>query len=179
MTIRKIIISLLLMLSYGCGRAQQVTQGTISSLTGVHAVTVEYDFSNALVDGIPLNDYIEISQLTEGDSYRQEFEQEKKEIIADFIEEFNDTNCPILLTISTNPAVSMLIQVKSISRNGNTITCDYTFKEKSSGHILAEIALTAKDGRCGSFSNLMGDAFEEAGKKLGKFIKKNLKSSKR
>lgn len=178
MTMRKIIISLLLMLSYGYGRAQQVTQGAMSSLMGVHAVTVEYDFSNALVDGMPLNDYIEVSQLTERDNYKQEFEQEKKEIIVDFIEEFNDTNCPILFTISANPAISMLIQVRSISRNGNTVTCDYTFKEKSSGNILAVIRMTSKDGRCGSFTNLMGDVFEEAGKKLGKFIKKNLKSSK-
>lgn len=36
--------------------------------------------------------------------------------------------------------------------------------------------MTSKDGRIGSFTNLMGDAFERAGKDLGKYIKKQLKN---
>lgn len=42
--------------------------------------------------------------------------------------------------------------------------------------VLAAIAMSSKDGRIGSFTNLMGDAFERAGKDFGKYSKKMIKA---
>lgn len=172
---RIIMLFVGVMLFFAGAQAQQVTQGSIRALSDVRAVSVEYDFSNAKVEDLPLYDYIQFMGMTEDKEYLDDFEKEIKEIIADFIEEFNDTNSPILLAVSENPTVSMTIWPKQISRNGNTINCDYIFKDKSTNKVLANITSTTKNGRIGSFTNLMGDAFEKAGKKLGKYLKKNLK----
>lgn len=168
-------ILMLLLLSWVDAQAQQITQGSFGALSGVHVATVEYDFSKAMVEAEPLIDFVKTANLVAEDEYLVAFERAQKEVIAEFIEEFNESNCPILLSVSDRPSVVLIISVKQISRNGNTVICDYTFKDKSKGAIILNIAMTAKDGRIGSFTNLMGDAFAEAGKKLGKYMKKNLK----
>jgi len=131
-----------------------------------------------MVGNESLDDYIQLMVFKNGDKYVDEFENEMKGAIIDFIDEYNDTNCPVVLTVSDKPVVDMLISIENISRNGNTITANYIYTNKESGNVLVAIQMTAKDGICGSFTNLMGDAFEEAGKKLGKYIKKNLKQKK-
>lgn len=168
-------ILMLLLLYLVDAQAQQIKQGSFGALSGVRVATVEYDFSKAMVEAEPLIDFVQTTYLVVGDEWLVAFESAQKEVIAEFIEEFNESNCPILLSVSDRPSVVLIISVKQISRNGNTVICDYTFKDKSTGAIILNIAMTAKDGRIGSFTNLMGDAFAEAGKKLGKYMKKNLK----
>jgi len=131
-----------------------------------------------MVGNESLDDYIQLMTFKNGDNYATQFKNEMDGVIADFIDEYNDTNCTPILTVSDKPEISMLISIENISRNGNTITANYIFTNKESGNVLVVIQMTAKDGRCGSFTNLMGDAFEEAGRKLGKYIKKNLKQKK-
>lgn len=163
------------MLSCNCSKAQQATQGAISTLQGLRAATVRYDFSNATIGNEPYKDFIQSMIYKEGDDYPTKFDEDMMDIISDFIEEYNDTNSPLILTTNKDTKATMTICVKFVSRDGNSIDADYVFTDKESGNVLVSINMTAKDGRCGSFTNLMGDAFEAAGKKLGKYIKKNLK----
>lgn len=174
-TIRNIIIFILLILSCNCGNAQQVTQGAISTLQRLRAATVRYDFSNAMVGNESYKDFVQSMIYKEGDDFTTKFDEDLVEIISDFIEEYNDTNSPLILTTNKDTKATMTIYVKYISSDGNKVEADYVFTDKETEKLLVSIQMTAKDGRCGSFTNLMGDAFEAAGKKLGKYIKKNLK----
>lgn len=170
-------IGSLLALTLTCA-AQEVTQGSIRSLQGCRVATVLFDFTNAQVDGAPLSDVVDTQIYENGASYTSEFEKDKRDIISDFIEEFNDTNCPILLTVASSPQILMNVKVQQISRKGNCVSCDYVFVAKEDpDNPLLIVSMTAKDGRFGSFTNLMGDAFERAGKNLGKYLKKQLKKT--
>lgn len=176
---RLVFIAILLMRFAISAEAQQIKQGSFDALHDCSAATLQYDFSQAMVGEGTLGDYIQLMMHKEGDDYATNFYKDIREIVVDFIEEYNDTNSPLVLTISEAPPVSLMISVKRISRNGNELTADYIFSDKSTQNIIVAIEMTAKNGRCGSFTNLMGDAFETAAKRLGKYIKKNLKSIKK
>lgn len=156
--------------------AQELIQGSYEPLTDVRVASVELDVTHADIGGQTLQDFIEFKTFEEGEGYSKEFDREIREILGDFIDEFNDTNAPITLTVSSSPKILLTIRVNHISRKGNEISCHYIFSERATGNYLATIDMTCKDGRIGSFTNLMGDAFEKAGKNFGKYSKKMLKA---
>lgn len=171
-----IAICLTLVLSALNLRAQELIQGSFEPLTDVRVVSVQFDMSQADIDGQTLHQFIEIKTFEEGDGYSKEFDKDTREILGDFIDEFNDTNAPVVLTVSSSPSILLTIKVNHISRKGNEVSCHYIFSDRTTGAILATIAMTSKNGRIGSFTNLMGDAFEKAGKDLGKYSRKMLKA---
>lgn len=173
---RFITTCIALVLSVISLRAQELVQGSFESLTDVHVVSARWDLSNADIGGQTFEDFIELKSYEEGTDYHDEFEKDIREILGDFIEEFNDTNSPIALTVGPSPKVLLTIKINRVSRKGNEVTCRYIFSDKTTGEILTMVAMTSKDGRIGSFINLMGDAFEKAGKDLGKYTKKMLKA---
>lgn len=156
-------------------KAQELVQGTFDSLNNIHVATVQFDFSQARVEEAPFEDFVGLLAFEDGSKFREAFDKDINDILIDFIEEFNDTNCPILLTVSPNPETVLTIKVKEISRKGNAISCDYIISNKPDSNPIAIISMASKNGRVGSFTNLMGDAFERAGKDLGKYLKKQLK----
>lgn len=158
--------------------AQTVTQGSLRTLLGVRAMSVNFDFSKAMVEGVPMKDFIQNMYYVRGGNSMSEFEKDKREIVADFVEEFNDAEAPLMLTVSQNAKVRMTVVVKEVSRKGNAVKCDYVIR-RNNGTQVAVIEMTSKDGRIGSFTNLMGDAFETAGENLGKFMKRTLKKEKK
>lgn len=172
---RFVTICLLLALSSVFVKAQELVQGTFDSLNNIHVATVQFDFSQARVEEAPFEDFVGLLAFEDGSKFREAFDKDINDILIDFIEEFNDTNCPILLTVSPNPETVLTIKVKEISRKGNAISCDYIISNKPDSNPIAIISMASKNGRVGSFTNLMGDAFERAGKDLGKYLKKQLK----
>ena len=173
---RIVTICLAFVLSSVLVKAQELIQGSFGSLMNTRVVTVQLDLSQACVEGAPLEDFLGLMSFEDGAQYQAAFQKDLRDILADFIDEFNDTNCPILLTVSPKPDTAMTIRVKEISRKGNCISCDYQIASKADNKPILTITMTSKDGRIGSFTNLMGDAFERAGKDLGKYIKKQLKN---
>lgn len=173
---RLITTYIALVLSVITLRAQELVQGSFESLADVRIVSTRWDLSKADIDGQTFEDFIGLKSYEEGKDYHDEFEKDAREILGDFIDEFNDTNSPMALTVSSSPKVILTIQINRINRKGNEVSCNYIFSDKATGKILTVIAMTSKDGRVGSFTNLMGDAFEKAGKDLGKYTKKMLKA---
>ncbi len=176
MMIRLTILCLALAISGFNLAAQELKQGSYRPLTDVRVASVDLDIYHADIDGQTLQDFIEFKTFEEGDGYSKEFDKDIREIQADFIDEFNDTNAPLTLTVSSSQTTLLTIRVNHISRKGNEISCNYIFSDRATGANLVTIAMSSKDGRIGSFTNLLGDAFEKAGKELGKYSKKMLKA---
>lgn len=177
-TIHAIGCLIVLMFSSLIVNAQELQQGSFEPLLPCRVATVQFDFSKTTVEGLPLSDYIANQSFIEGEDYNQYFSKAQQEVTGDFIEEFNDTDCPILLTISKSPSpIIMVVKVHEINRKGNQLNCSYEFYKQDDSIVLCVIEMTSKDGRVGSFTNLMGDAFEKAGKDLGKYMKKQLKQA--
>lgn len=174
---RFVTICLLLALSSFFVRAQELVQGTFGSLNNIYVATVQFDFSQAKVEEVPFEDFVGLLAFEDGSKFREAFDKDINDILIDFIEEFNDTNCLMLLTVSPNPETVLTIKVKEISRKGNSVSCDYIITNKPDSNPIVIISMASKDGRVGSFTNLMGDAFEKAGKDLGKYLKKQLKDA--
>lgn len=173
---RYIALCVSLVLSILTLKAQELIQGSYESLIDTRVVSVEFDIAHATIGGQTLQDFIEFKTFEEGEGYSKEFDKDLREILGDFIDEYNETNAPITLTVSSSPTILLTIRVNHISRKGNEISCHYIFSDRASGVVLAAIAMSSKDGRIGSFTNLMCDAFERAGKDFGKYSKKMIKA---
>lgn len=175
--IRYVSIILFLALGFISAKSQEIIQGSFSPLLTYRVATAKLDMSNTDVEGQTIDDFIKFKTYEEGESYPTEFQKDVKSITGDFIDEFNDTNCPLLLTAGYENPLNLTVKVETISRKGNSISCKYIFWQSSIDNPIVIIHLSSKNGRIGSFTNLMGDAFEKAGKDLGRYIKKQLKQA--
>lgn len=154
--IRLIGCLMILIASNGQLNAQRLQQGSFEPLLNVHAVSVQFDFSQTMVEGLPLNDFIQNIAISEGEQYVKDIDKDRNEIIGDFIEEFNDSNGPILLAVAKKvSSINLTVNVKGISRKGNKVDCDYIFSDSVENKNICTIVMVSQDGRVGSFTNLM------------------------
>lgn len=148
-------------------KSQELIQGSFAPLLDYRVATVNLDLSSTDVEGQAIEDFIKFKTYEEGENYPKEFQKDVKSITGDFIDEFNDTNCPLLLTTGYENPLNLTVEVETINRKGNSILCKYIFWESTIDNPIVIIHLSSSDGRIGSFTNLMGDAFEKAGKDWG------------
>lgn len=147
-----------------------ITEGTLSAIKTDGPVSISINFNDATVDGITLDAYlVDMNQ-------QDEFAAEINNYYADFIKRFNRDCKLFMLTRSGNRDVELTVNVKTINSKGNEATIDYVFTDMSTGQRLAVLTGTTKEGRFGSFSNLVGDVIREAGGDLGSFVSQNFKS---
>lgn len=158
--------------------AQTVTQGSLRPLLGVRAMGVKLDFSDTRVEGLRLNDYLQDLYYAHGGNHRADFDRDKREMLSEFMEEFNDAGAPLILTISRDVPMHMTVVVKEVNRKGNAVRCEYVIRKRN-GEKVAVVEMVSKDGRIGSFTNLMGDAFEKAGEDLGRFVRRAMKKERK
>ena len=167
----KIIVSLLfsLMLSVNAAAATFViTEGALNTIPTGNPVSVTINFSDATVDGLALNDFlVDIN-------HENEFAAEINNYYADFITRFNRYCERLMLTRSGDRNIALTVNVKTINRKGNEATIEYVFTDTSTGQRLAVVMGKTKEGRFGSFSNLVGDVIQEAGGNLGQFVSRHL-----
>lgn len=173
---RLITFLAVMMLGFTAGNAQIVTQGSIEAISNDATATVDFDLTRAMVKGQSLEEYIEILSLTKGPHYDERFEFEMRDILGQFINEFNDVNGQIFMTVSDKPTLHMTIAIKQLSPKGNVADCDYVFWKYGIDDPLCVISMNIKEGRFGSFTNLLGDVFRESGEKLAKYLKKQIKA---
>ena len=100
---RFVTICLLLALSSFFVRAQELVQGTFGSLNNIYVATVQFDFSQAKVEEVPFEDFVGLLAFEDGSKFREAFDKDINDILIDFIEEFNDTNCQMLLVRIQRP----------------------------------------------------------------------------
>lgn len=156
------------------GNAQKLTMGSGATLSKIKYASVRMDFSQTVIKGKAMKDFL-AKDASKEVGYWKEFDEDIKEITADFVKEFNDEECPMVLTTQPDMDVELQIVVKKVSKGGDHVWCDYVFHPKDSGEPLAIITMDSEDGSWGSFTNLMGDAFDLAGEKLAKYIRKAIK----
>lgn len=154
--------------------AQKLTMGSGAALSKIKYASVRMDFSQTVIKGKAMKDFL-AKDASKEVGYWKEFDEDIKEITADFVKEFNDEECPMVLTTQPDMDVELQIVVKKVSKGGDHVWCDYVFHPKDSDESLAIITMDSEDGSWGSFTNLMGDAFDLAGEKLAKYIRKAIK----
>lgn len=176
MNIRTFLIAGLVTLAVSLtANAQELTEGSYRALVGIRTACAQIDFSKATVDGIPFVEYAEYDGYKSRKAFREDYEEDILDLLGDFIEEFNDVESPIRLTVNRRVETRLDINVRKVVTNGSQFWADFVFWDKESGDVLASFDMEAEDGRAGSFMNLLGDAMEEAGEKLARHLKKNIR----
>lgn len=161
-------VALMLLLAAAPAWCHTVTGG--SGLDGDKIATLVIDFSEAEVEGLPLDDFLEDVNQT------LEFKNEISEYYADFIKRFNDRCKSIALTRVAGKPMTLTVKVVMINRKGNEALCHYVFSDTATGSELLTVSERTREGRIGSFTNLVGDVMREAGGDFGKFMSKYIKN---
>ncbi len=165
---RRFFIAFLLFVGTLSGvRAFTVVDGDGAGLSG--SVSLVIDFSGATVEGDALGEYLE--SLGESD----DFDYEIRKYYADFIKRFNSRCDRMLLSRAEGKPITLTIKVLTVNRNGNEAACEYIFTDTESGRMLLTLCERTREGRFGSFTNLVGDVIREAGGDLGSFMSRFLK----
>ncbi len=164
-------LTLIIFLSVS-GYATKLVKGSGEDLSTIHSAYVEIDLSVATSKQKILQYYLELDKKSES---RIQFDNDIQDIKTDFVKEFNKIGCPIKIGLDSSVETILRIVVNKVSIEGNHVWCDYIFQQKGSEDPIAIISMDSKNGRYGSFTNLMGDAFRTAGEDLAKFIKKAIK----
>jgi len=138
-------------------------------LDGNSMATLIIDFSQTTVGGLPLDEFLNDTAQTE------DFDYETRKYYADFIKRFNDRCSRIMLTRTEGKPLTLTVKILTVNRKGNEATCDYIFTDTASGKVLLTVNGRTREGRIGSFSNLVGDVVREAGGDFGGFLSKYLK----
>lgn len=165
---RRFILLLLLMRSM-ISFSQTLVSGSFSLPKSEKFIIIEWDFSEAVIE----QKYNELEW--EALNGEKEWSEAKTETIDLIKREMNNNMANSRLTVVTkesglNYSYSLHICPQKLFKNGNNLSL-YILKEISSGEEVGRCIIKGKGGKFGSLSNLMGDGYEEAARKMGKYLR--------
>ena len=122
------------------------------------------DLSEAVIEGIEAGDYA----VFEPDWDKEVLEMNKK-----FISSFNTASAkgpyPLRIGLTTQSDITIVIVVTTVTGDGSNVNANFEIRSKD-GETLYTEPVSADEGRFGSVLNLMGDAFEKMGTRLGRKV---------
>lgn len=123
-------------------------------LYGSSDINVVIDFSEALVTGRNIVDFIESS--LDAKTFNT-FDYELERLLKGLNKEVKGYRF-IYYPSST---VTLLVKVRNVDAKGRENTSDFVLVDTETHEVLSGMRITSEGGRSGSFPNLIGDAFEE------------------
>lgn len=167
---KQLLLALVILVSGFPAWSHVITGG--EGFSGNTTATLVIDFSETTVNNQPLSEFLSDRSLVD------EFEDYISDYYADFIERFTRRCEKLNLTRTPGKPLTLTIKVKTVNTKGNEATCEYIFTDTESGKMLLTVTERTREGRIGSFPNLLGDVIREAGGDFGKFMKRYLKDKK-
>ncbi|MCI6618995.1 MAG: hypothetical protein MSD82_09085 [Prevotella sp.] len=175
---KKILLLAALLMGALSIQAEEKIEGSLAELKGETKIKVVEDWAGTAIAGKSLEDWLLFRQA-EQPKYdaKQEWEDElKPRLLDDLPHTANEklTKCNLFLVRDVDTRFVMTIHPVSVEKKGNCVlTC--TICEAKTGRSIATIHLEGDGGKFGSMSNLWGDGFKSAGKRLGTLMTKALK----
>lgn len=156
------VVAVMMALCFIPSFAQKVTKGSLSILKNESQMNMVCDFTKCTIDDMPA--YYFIKQ-------EENWEKGVAEIITRFGEGLG-RKIPTLIVGQFPEARYTLVYNVTVIDDDEDCKGTMVLKETQTGNIVAEIEkANGSAGSFGSFFNLLGDAFEDLGKKIGKLIK--------
>lgn len=174
--IKLILVLGIALLATQKGNAQKITEGSLFPIYGQEVINCAFEFTDSEIGGMPFDEFVEW-KMGDGRQNRDFDEELDNEIVhcqMIFMEHANEKLKGTRLAKRLSAKYTLTVKLATMDMYGRDNTCDYIFTETESGKKIAVIRMDAHGGRFGSFTNLMGDAFEEAGENFGKFLNKQL-----
>ena len=142
--------------------AQKVTQGSFRALASEKNVSASIDYQEAKIDKVPFEVFVE---------GEEEWDKDYKDIQLKFVKAANRTGGGLMYVTKETGNYKLVFKAKEVDDDGET-TGDLLLLDKDNKVIGVAEKFHARGGRFGSQTNLMGDAAERLGKKVGSFIVK-------
>lgn len=139
-------------------------------------ITVVCDLSEASVEGMPLNTYI-YDKYADKEDPEAYFEEKFSQILNRFVSNANEKLKMVRLSQNADSKVILVIKIRHISSRGNNCVSDYVLIDSQTKEVISGIRMEVGEGVIGSFTNLLGDVFKEAGNKFGGKLNDGLKKA--
>lgn len=156
-----IVLGLVAISSYG----QKLDQGSFDSLKEEKTITVEFDYTDAIMKKMTYTDYV---------AQEANWETGRKEILYKFIIEFNTQTKGKIIATTAGANYKLILKVSEVEKRGDTEAVGSIVDAE--GKVIATIKdIKAVGGKWGTHINLMGDAAQNMGTALGRFFKLKIK----
>lgn len=150
-----------------------------SFLQGERAVSCIIDWSELTIGGFSTDEWIEKRQAEQPQyDATHEFNDQLLPQVGLLIEHANKQleKAHLFLSNKEGKKYTLYVIPQNISQKGDN-TVRFEMKETATGKVMAQFEIEGDGGVFGSMSNLWGDGFKDAGKKLGKLMLKSLNKS--
>jgi hypothetical protein len=166
---KKFIMLICLISFYTLGYAQKLISGSIDALAQETRLNVQIDYSEAIMDKLPIDDFV---------ATHVKWELAQTELWGKFVANLNDEvgGRGQFLCGHYDHAYTLVLHVKSIDDRGNQRSVAEVLDRE--GNSIAQIQVKGEGGSIGSFYNLAGDGMKSVGESLGKFIRRSRRQAK-
>ena len=171
-TMKTILLIATIMVSSYC-HAQKIISGSFELPTSETYLAVDWDCTKTVFE--KKYNESEWSSI----NGEKEWNEAKSEAMGLILRKMNDElEKSRIMVVRANEKLkasyTMYICPLKLDRKGNNVS-QYVIKANSNGEELGRIQVNGDGGHWGTFANLLGDGYEEAAKKVGKFINKKNK----
>ena len=153
-----------------CGlsiHAQKIKNGSFHALANESKVNLTLDYTESTIDNMPFETFLEVEE---------HWEKGYREIVLKLIKSANQYSNKLIYTTKKETNYQLVYKAISVSRTG--YTNGYLILLDKDKNVVGETDnYYINGGRYGSQLNLMGDASENIGKNIAKFINKQIKKA--
>lgn len=158
--------------------AQENVSGQFPELKSGNAMNIQIDMSQMTISSQPISTWLKIRQAEQPQwDAQHEVENElKPQVSSGLVSEANARleKKGFVLIADSSTQYTLKVVVRNVERKGSNVN-DCQIIDNASGRTLVSFTLEGKGGVFGSMSNLWGDGFKDAGKKLGKLLARYVK----
>ena len=153
--------------------------GSFAALAGQERVRVDFDFSDVMIDGMTLENFLELGVVDDDFKDWNDFVNFiKRRFLAGINSDtYKFVEGMVFFTGESETDFSIRVSPAMMNIDGKYII-NYSLVDNATGEVLGTAYQTGDGGTFGSFSNLQGDGFEEAAEAFKKFLNKQLKPEK-
>lgn len=174
---KKIVLFLVAIMVALTADAQKIIESKIPSLKGESKINIKIDFSETKIDNKSIADWLEYRQATQPKyDAKKELEDELEPVVQKkIVKNLNDklSRKGAFVTINSNAKYTLSVKPISVSKKGDN-TNEYCILDET-GNVLVKFQISGSGGHWGSMSNLWGDGYEDAAKRLASFMVKCFK----
>ncbi len=160
-----------------CMTASAKEKLNLSCLKGQKIVNVEIDWSQVTINNLNAEDWISYRQTEEPDEDAAALLENKlKPQAGEMIKNANKILEKVSIVLLNKEGCKYTLRVVPVAvdkKNNNTLKCTVLVTETQ--EVVGEFEICGEAGHWGSMPNLWGDAFKDAGEKLGKTMKSAIK----
>jgi len=167
----KRLLSVILILTISLtALAQKMSDSkNLAAVADEQKIDLNIDFSNASILGVDFEDWV---------TGEPDWDQSYSEIRVKFIQAFNSIadrgRHPHRAGSAPNSSYLLHIKIEKVKDDGSEVHALVCVENKE-GNTIYEKSMKGEQGRFGSVANLMGDAMEDLGYKVGRLFSSNAK----